>query len=88
MSNNIHGLDNYSQNGQVGIHSSNSVSNKDDRIFISSLYKIRSVTFFLLALIISIYIFQLLAFYMYFNKNGNSWSCLLITFGAFQGSRR
>ena len=87
MSNNIHGLDNYSQNGQVGIHSSNSVSNKDDRIFISSLYKIRSVTFFLLALIISIYIFQLLAFYMYFNKNGNSWSCLLITFGAFQGGK-
>ena len=55
MSNNIHGLDNYSQNGQVGIHSSNSVSRKDDRIFIPSLYKIRSVTFFLLALIISIY---------------------------------
>ena len=87
MSNNIHGLDNYSQNGQVGIQSSQSSSNRDDRIFIPSLYKLRTVTFFLLILIISIYLFQLIAFYMYFNKNGNSWGCLLITFGAFQGGK-
>lgn len=87
MSSNIHGLDNYSRNGQVGIQSSNSASNRDDRIYIPSIYKIRTVTFFLLVLNISIYFFQIISFYMYFNKKGNSWSCLLITFGGFQGGK-
>ena len=87
MSSNIHGFDNYSQNKEVGIQSSSNVSNRDDRIFVSSIYKIRTVTCFLLILNISIYIFQIIAFYMYFNKQGNSWSCLLMTFGAFQGGK-
>ena len=83
----VHGFDNYSQNKEVGIQSSTNMSNRDDRIFIPSIYKIRTVTFFLLVLNISIYIFQLIAFYMYFNKKGNSWGCLLMTFGAFQGGK-
>ena len=84
---NVHGFDNYSQNKEVGIQSSTNMSNRDDRIFIPSIYKIRTVTFFLLVLNISIYIFQLIAFYMFFNKKGNSWGCLLMTFGAFQGGK-
>ena len=84
---NIHGLNNYSTNGPVGIQSSNSASGKDDRIWVSSIYKVRTVTALLLFLNISIYIFQLIAFYMYYNQKGKSWSCLLVQFGAFQGGK-
>lgn len=84
---NLHGFDSFSQNRQVDIQSSTNMSNRDDRFFIPSIYKIRTVTFFLLVLNISIYIFQIIAFYMYFNKKGNSWGCLLMTFGAFQGGK-
>ena len=86
MSNNIHGFD-HSNSGRVGIQSSTSMSNADDRIFIPSIYKIRTVTCFLLILNISIYLFQVIAFYMFYAKKGNSWSCLLIRFGAFQGGK-
>ena len=84
---NLHGFDSFSQNRQVGIQSSTNMSYRDDRVFIPSIYRIKTVTFFLLLLNISIYIFQLIAFYMYFNKKGNSWGCLLMTFGAFQGGK-
>ena len=86
---NIHGFDNYSQSNPVGIRSStsSSSSNQDDRIFIPSIYRLRTVTAFLLIINISIYFFQIIAFYMYFNKKGNSWGCLLISFGAFQGGK-
>lgn len=85
---NIHGFDNYSRNEPVGIQSSiNSSSNKDDRIFIPSIYRLRTVTAFLLIINISIYLFQIIAFYMFFNNKGNSWSCLIISFGAFQGGK-
>ena len=84
---NLHGFDSFSQNRQVDIQSSTNMSNRDDRFFIPSIYKISTVTFFLLVLNISIYIFKIIAFYMYFNKKGNSWGCLLMTFGAFQGGK-
>jgi membrane associated rhomboid family serine protease len=87
MSSNIHGLDNYSRNGQVGIQSSNNVSGKDDQLYVSSIYKIRTVTCFLLIINISVYLLQILAFYLYYAKRGDSWSCLIITFGAFQGGK-
>lgn len=83
---NIHRLDDYSTNGPVGIQSSNA-SGKDDRIWVSSIYKIRTVTALLLFLNISIYILQIIAFYMYYSKKGKSWSCLLVQFGAFQGGK-
>lgn len=87
MSSNIHGFNNDSQNGNVGIQSSTSMSNKDDKIFQPSIYRIRKVTTWLLIFNISIYIFQIIAFYLYFNKKGKSWSCELISFGAFQGGK-
>ena len=87
MSSNIHGLDNYSRNGQVGIQSSNNVSGKDDQLYVPSIYKIRTVTCFLLIINISVYLLQILAFYLYYAKRGDSWSCLIITFGAFQGGK-
>ena len=87
MSSNIHCLDNYSRNGQVGIQSSNNVSGKDDQLYVSSIYKIRTVTCFLLIINISVYLLQILAFYLYYAKRGDSWSCLIITFGAFQGGK-
>ena len=87
MSSNIHGFGDFSGSRKVGIQSSNSYSNQDDRIFQPSLYKIQSITFILLILNISIYIFQLLAFYSYFIKRKNTWTCLLITFGAFQAGK-
>ena len=60
--NNIHRLDDYSTNGPVGIQSSNA-SGKDDRIWVSSIYKIRTVTALILFLNISIYILQIIAFW-------------------------
>ena len=87
MSNNIHGFGDFSNVRKVGIQSSNSYINQDDKIFQPSIYKIRSVTFCLLVLNISVYIFQLFSFYSYFVKNRNSWSCLLITYGAFQAGK-
>jgi len=87
MSNNIHSLNDYSQNSGSGIRSSLSSSNKDDRIFNSSIYKIRTVTFFIMIINISIYFFQLFLFYSIFEKKGNSWTCLAVTLGAFQGGK-
>ena len=84
MSNNIHGIGDFSSSGGVGIQSSNSFTNQDDRIYQPDIYKKRTVTFFILVLNISIYLLQLLLFYSYFVKRKNSWSCLLVTFGAFQ----
>jgi len=87
---NIHGFDSFSRGRGVGISSStssNSDSNKDDKIYQPALYKLRKVTSCLLVLNISIYFFQLIAFYLYFNKRGDSWSCELIKFGAFQGGK-
>ena len=81
MSSNIHGFD------DLGIQSSNSYANQDDKIYQPSIYKIKTVTFVLLVLNFSIYIIQLLAFYSYFKKRNNSWGCLLLFFGAFQGGK-
>jgi len=36
---------------------------------------------------ISIYIIQLIAYYSYFEKHKNNWSCLITTFGAFQAGK-
>lgn len=87
MSNNIHGFGDYSANRKVTIQSSNSYTNQDDTLYKSSIYKMKTVTFTLLILNFGIYIFQLFAFYSYFQKRKNSWGCLLITFGAFQAGK-
>ena len=86
---NIHGFNNYpTNNGNVGIQSSiNSSSNRDDQIFIRSIYKLRSVTAVLLILNLSIFFFQIFSFYLYFNKQNLSWNCLLTSFGAFHASK-
>ena len=88
---NIHGFtDSQPNSGDVSIQNSMSTStdsNRDDRLFIPSLYKLRSVSAILLILNISIYIIQILAFYLYYNKNKYSWTCLLVTFGAFQAAK-
>lgn len=86
---NIHGFNNYpTNNGNVGIQSSiNSSSNRDDQIFIRSIYKLRSVTAILLILNLSIFFFQIFAFYLYYNKQNLSWNCLLTSFGAFHASK-
>jgi len=88
---NIHDFNNYSGNtGNVGIQNSmNSSSNsgRDDTLFVRSLYKLRSVTAILLILNIVIYFFQIISFYMYFINKKLTWSCLLISYGAFQAGK-
>jgi rhomboid protease GluP len=88
---NIHDFNNYSGNtGNVGIQNSmNSSSNsgRDDTLFVRSLYKLRSVTAILLILNIAIYFFQIISFYMYFINKKLTWSCLLISYGAFQAGK-
>ena len=88
---NIHGFNNYpTNNGNVGIQNSiNSSSNssRDDQIFVRSIYKLRSVTAILLILNLSIFFLQIFAFYLYYNKQNLSWSCLLTSFGAFHAGK-
>ena len=88
---NIHGFNNFpANNGDVRIGNSitgSSNSDRDDQIFVRSLYKLRSVTAILLVLNLSIFFIQICAFYLYYNKNNMSWSCLLVSFGAFQGGK-
>ena len=86
MSSNIHGLRDNENNG-VGIVSSNSYTNQDDRIYQPSIYGIKKVTSVLLIVNFSIYILQLISFYSYFIKRNKSWGCLLVTFGAFQAGK-
>ena len=85
---NIHGFSD-SLNGQgVGIKSSNSLSSKNsDSIINPSLYKIKTVTSIIMIFNISIYICQLIGYYSYFEKNKKSWSCDLLSFGAFQAGK-
>ena len=87
MSSNIHGFGDNSENKGVGIISSNSYGNQDDRIYQPSIYKIKKVTSFLLITNLSIYIIQLFAFYIYYLKHNESWACLLVNFGAFQAGK-
>ena len=85
---NIHGFSD-SLNGQgVGIKSSNSLSSKNsDSIINPSLYRIKTVTSIIMIFNISIYICQLIGYYSYFEKNKKSWSCDLLSFGAFQAGK-
>ena len=85
---NIHGFGDSLNNKGVGIQSSNSISSKNnDSIIQPSLYKIKTVTTIIMILNISIFIIQIIAFYSYFEKHKNNWSCLITTFGAFQAGK-
>ena len=85
---NIHGFGDSLNNKGVGIQSSNSLSSKNnDSIIQPSLYKIITVTTIIMILNISIFIIQIIAFYSYFEKHKNNWSCLITTFGAFQAGK-
>ena len=85
---NIHGFGDSLNGKGVGIKSSNSSTNKNnDSIIQPSLYKIKTVTSVIMFLNISIFIIQLIAYYSYFEKHNNSWSCLILTFGAFQAGK-
>ena len=85
---NIHGFGDSLNNKGVGIQSSNSLSSKNnDSIIQPSLYKIKTVTTIIMILNISIFIIQIIAFYSYFEKHKNNWSCLITTFGAFQAGK-
>jgi len=83
MSSNIHGVN----EKEVEIKSNNSTSSKDDKIFVKSIYKILSVTTFLLIINIIIFIAQIIAYYTYYKIKDKSWDCLLMSFGAFQGGK-
>ena len=85
---NIHGFGDSLNNKGVGIQSSNSITSKNnDSIIQPSLYKIKTVTTIIMILNISIFIIQIIAFYSYFEKHKNNWSCLITTFGAFQAGK-
>ena len=85
---NIHGFGDSLNSKGVGIQSSNSISSKNnDSIIQPSLYKIKTVTTIIMILNISIFIIQIIAFYSYFEKHKNNWSCLITTFGAFQAGK-
>lgn len=92
MSDNIHGLGDFqgNSNGSVGISNSNSYSSgggKDDRIVQSEIYKVRTVTFWLLVINLAVYAIQRIAYYTYYQRHKLSWSCLILNFGAEQGGK-
>jgi rhomboid protease GluP len=85
---NIHGFNDSLNSKGVGIRNSNSISrNNNDSIIQPSLYKIKTVTSMIMIINISYYIIQLLAYYSYFEKHKNNWSCLLVSLGAFQAGK-
>ena len=85
---NIHGFSNFPNNTNprpLGISSSTSNSSgKDDRLYDPSSYRIRTVTFWLMASNIAFFIIELLAFYLYYTKKNMSWLCCLTSLGSFQ----
>lgn len=88
--NNIHGINDYGGNNSVGISNSNNNNNysgKDGRIIQSEIYRINTVTFWLLSINIAIFIFQLFLFYSYYNRNELPWNCLVIALGGSQGGK-
>ena len=88
MSSNIHGFNNNSGNEkEVEIKSNINASNKDDKIFVKSIYKILSITTFLLIINVIIFIVQIIVYYAYYKIKDKSWDCLLMSFGAFQGGK-
>lgn len=87
MSSNIHGFDNNYGNEKVEIKSNINDSGKDDRVFVKSIYKILSITTFLLIINVIIFIVQIIVYYTYYKIKDKSWDCLLISFGAFQGGK-
>ena len=87
MSSNIHGFNNSGNEKEVEIKSNINASNKDDKIFVKSIYKILSVTTILLIINIIVFIVQIIVYYSYYKIKKRSWSCLLISFGAFQGGK-
>lgn len=86
MSSNIHGFDDYGKE-KVEIKSSSDTSNNKNKFCNTSMYKILSVTTFLLLINIVIYIAQIIAYYTHYKSNDKSWECLLVNFGAFQGGK-
>ena len=85
---NIHGFNDSLNSKGVRIRNSNSISrNNNDSIIQPSLYKIKTVTSMIMIINISYYIIQLLAYYSYFEKHKNNWSCLLVSLGAFQAGK-
>ena len=87
MSSNIHGFNNSGNEKEVEIKSNINASKKDDKIFVKSIYKILSVTTILLIINIIVFIVQIIVYYAYYKIKKRSWSCLLISFGAFQGGK-
>ena len=84
--NNIHGFNDY-KNEKVEIKSSSDTSENKNKFCNTSMYKILSVTTFLLLINIAIYIVQIIAYYVHYKTNDKSWKCLLVNFGAFQGGK-
>ena len=86
ISNNVHGFDDYAVKN-VEIKSSSDTSKKANKCCNTSMYKILTVTTFLLLINIALYIVQIVAYYAHYKTNKKSWKCLLVNFGAFQGGK-
>lgn len=88
MNANIHSFnEEVNNNGSVGISNSNNYSTKDDKLIQSSIYNIRTVTFVIICTNVAIFLLQSIIFYIYYQRKGYSWGCLLVTFGASQAGK-
>ena len=85
---NIHGLNNFPNNVKPRpldiSNSNNTPSGKDDKLFNSSLYRIKTVSFWLIASNIIIFIIEILAFHLYYTRRNMTWLCCLTSLGSFQ----
>lgn len=86
MSDNIHGFGDY-KDKNVEIKSSSDASKKEDKCCDTSMYKILAITSFLLLINISVFIVQIVAYYVHYKPNHKSWNCHLVNFGGFQGGK-
>ena len=85
---NIHGFSNFQSNTNsrpLTISSSNNApSGKDDRLYDSSNYRIKTVSFWLIGSNVTVFVIELLAYHLYFARQNMTWHCCLTTLGSFQ----
>ena len=83
---NIGNIEN-NQNNQFYLEEMN-LDNPDENfiefLFPKNVYKLKTISFFLICVFITVYIIQLIAYYWFFKPNGYRWECILFSFGALE----
>lgn len=97
---NIHTLNDLSGNNNAGNHNSNNQNNQIfmagmspensgqnsfvDQLFPRSVYKMKTISFYIICTLIAVYFIQLFLYYAIYKTRGYDWGCLLYQLGALE----